>query len=104
MVADGGEEPGLGEGQQAMEGGPSGRVGGRAEGRRAMGQGPEAAAQKDLTWLHLGPGVGGASGQRKPERWGAERGFQAAHYPKLLQATSLFLKWLSPPSRPSWEK
>lgn len=79
MVVDGGDELGLGKGQQAMEGGPSGRVGGRAEGRRAVGQGPEAAAQKDLTWLHLGPGVGGASGQRKPERWGAGIGL---HYPQ----------------------
>lgn len=36
-----------------------------------MGQGPEAAAPRGLTWLHLGTGAGEASGQRKPEGAGS---------------------------------
>lgn len=59
------------------EGGPSGRGGGWAERQTGSKQGLDTVAQRGLSRLHLGAGVGGASGQRKPEEVGAQTGLQA---------------------------
>lgn len=78
MEAGGGEEL-AGRGTVALEGaarGRSGRLGRRPEEDK---QGLDTVAQRGLTWLHLGAGLGGASGQRKPEGWGAETGLHALH-------------------------
>lgn len=54
--------------------------------------GLDTAARRGITWLHLGAGEGGASGQRKPERWGAETGLHALRGKWGLEASGSSFK------------
>lgn len=66
--------------ETGSRGGGQERAGPQAERvvrQKGSKQGLDTAAQRGLIWLHLGAGMGGASGQRKPEEVGTQTGLQS---------------------------